>query len=122
MTFDKDKLAARRERFSRDELPVRLGNVASNLARIAAFASRQEMAEAAIRVVWETKHFTEWAGLSATLPVQAELVTLQRCLVNWQTDGLDIWSRVEKREQVRKMAEHWSRRVLELSGLLSVTT
>src|SRR5262250_821477 len=56
MNSDRAKLDARKERYLRDPLPVRLGNLASNLARIRSIATRPDLGEAARRVIRESKH------------------------------------------------------------------
>ncbi|MFN0085149.1 MAG: hypothetical protein ACKVX9_07155 [Blastocatellia bacterium] len=117
--LDKARLAARKERFLQDPLPVRLGNLASNLTRLRAFSTRPEMGDAAKRVLWESKHFTEWAGLAAEHPVQVELVELQRRLARWQLEWNAVWAYPESRAQFGEVARQWSERVLEFSGLLT---
>jgi hypothetical protein len=118
MNSDGAKLAARKERYLRDPLPVRLGNLASNLARIRSIATQPSLGEAARRVVRESKYFVEWAGKDAELQVQVELVELQRQLAQWQFKWLEIWNDPEKRTSVAAQAGVWSQKILERSGLL----
>ena len=42
MNSDRTRLDARKERYMRDPLPVRLGNLASNLARIRSIATQPD--------------------------------------------------------------------------------
>lgn len=119
MNSDRAKLDARKERYLRDPLPVRLGNLASNLARIKSIATQPDLGEAAKRVIRESKYFVEWAGKDADLQVQIELVELQRQLARWQFKWHEIWNDLERRASVAEQAGAWSEKILESSGLLN---
>jgi len=119
MTSDRAKLDARRERYLRDPLPVRLGNLASNLARIRSIATQPDLGEAAKRVVRESKYFVEWAGKDADLHIQIELVELQRQLARWQFKWNEIWNDIERRASIAEQAGAWSEKILDRSGLLN---
>jgi hypothetical protein len=118
MNSDRAKLDARKERYLRDPLPVRRGNLASNLARIRSIATQPDLGEAARRVIRESKHFAEWAGKDADLQVQIELVELQRQLARWQFKWREIWDDIERRASLAEQAGAWSEKILESSGLL----
>ncbi|HKQ76209.1 MAG TPA: hypothetical protein VJ810_21120 [Blastocatellia bacterium] len=119
MNSDRAKLEARKERYLRDPLPVRLGNLASNLARIKSIATQPELSEATKRVIRESEHFVEWAGKDAELQVQIELVELQRHLARWQFNWHEISNDLEKRNSVAEQAGLWSEKILDRSGLLN---
>jgi len=119
MNTDRAKLEARKDRYLRDPLPVRLGNLASNLARIQSIATRPELGDAAKRVIRESEHFVEWAGKDAELFVQVELVELQRRLAEWQFNWNEISNDLEKRNSVAEQAGLWSEKILDRSGLLN---
>jgi hypothetical protein len=119
MNSDRAKLDARKERYLRDPLPARLGNLASNLARIRSIATQPDLGEAAKRVIRESKHFVEWAGKDADLQVQIELVELQRLLARWQFKWHEIWNDLEMRNSVAEQAGAWSEKILDRSGLLN---
>lgn len=107
-----------RERFLRDHVSVQLGNLASNLARIANFITL-EMEQAAItELLDESKFMIEWAGPSATLEQQFILVELQRCLVRWRFTWADISSDATQRLLVINKAREWSAQLVAISGLL----
>src|SRR5262249_49538142 len=118
MNSDRRKVDARRDRYLRDPLPVRLGNLVSNLARIRSIATQPDLGEAARRVIRESKHFVEWAGKDADLQVQIELVELQRQLARWQLKWREIWDDIERRASLAEQAGAWSEKILESSGLL----
>ena len=69
----------------------------------------------------ESAHFIEWTASEAEVNAAAELVELQVQLASWRRS----WPRIREdpalRNQVTEKAGTWSRRVLELSGLLSPT-
>jgi len=118
MTEQKIKLQARKERYLRDPLPVRLGNLVSNLTRLKSFAQHPAMADAARRVVHESEHFIEWTAADAALEVQVELIELQRLLAQWQLGWDEIWADGERRGSAAAQADIWAKRILERSGLL----
>jgi len=118
MKDKKTRQSAKRERFLRDQLPVRLGNLASNLARIESISKHPALREAASKVLVESKFFIEWTAADASLPQQVELLELQRRLAHWQLSWNKIWEDAESRSRVAGEARQWSNRLLESSGLL----
>lgn len=107
-----------RERYLRDALPVRLGGLAANLGRIQSFATHDASREAVESLIDESKFYIEWTAAEAETSTAAELVELQVQLARWERDWERIWADPVER---RKMADHsasWSKRVLEMSGLL----
>lgn len=107
-----------RTRYLRDPLPVRLGGLASNLARIKSSSLNPENRAITVSVLDESKHFIEWTAAEAEIEVAAELVELQLQLVRWQRTWPTIWPDPVQRQEVADTAKRWSDRVLELSGLL----
>lgn len=114
----KDRSAIR-ERYLRDSLPVRLGGLAANLSRIKSFAAYEGGREAVASLLDESKFFTEWTGAEASVEAAGELVELQIQLALWQQSWDRIWSNREQRQEVAEHASIWSKRVLEISGLLT---
>ena len=108
-----------RERYLHDKLPVRLGGLAANLSRIKSFAAHDANCEAVASVIDESKFFIEWTAAEAESNVAAELVELQVQLARWQRNWTSIWADPIQRGQVAEQSGVWSRRVLEMSGLLS---
>jgi hypothetical protein len=119
MKLDKTKRQKLKDRYLRDALPVRLGNLASNLARIRSFSSETALNQATIKVLDESKCFIEWTAADAELSLQVELLELQRLLANWRLAWDEIWPNLEKRNDVARQASLWSQRLLERSGLLN---
>ncbi len=107
-----------RERYLRDSLPVRLGGLAANLARIRSFCAHDAGNHAVESLIDESKHFIEWTASEADTATAAELAQLQIMLASWQLDWPQIWADNARRAEIIDQAHAWSKRVLEMSGLL----
>lgn len=107
-----------RERYLRDKLPTRLGGLAANLARIKSFSDHPDHCEAVESLLDESKFFIEWIAADIEVKVAAELVELQIQLATWQRSWANIWVDTLQRMKVAEQAHNWSKRVLEMSGLL----
>ncbi len=55
----------KRERYLREDLPHRLGELAANLARIASFCGNDLNNEAVFSLIEESKFFIEWTAIAA---------------------------------------------------------
>ena len=106
------------QRYMRDDLPVRLGGLAANLSRIKSFASHDANRDAVESMIDESKHFIEWTAAEAEVDTAAELVELQVQLARWQHNWARIWADPAQRSHVAEQSSAWSKRVLEMSGLL----
>ena len=111
--------AAIRERYLQDHVAVRLGGLAANLSRIQSFATYDTSREAVASVIEESKYFIEWTAAEAEVSTAAELVKLQIQLAGWQRNWGHIWDDPRQRSQMAEESAAWSKRVLEMSGLLS---
>ena len=109
-----------RERYLSDETPTRLGNIASNMARIRSFCRNMTNRDAAIGIFQENKYFLEWAGTDTNTDIETvtELLELQRQLTRWQTHWAEIWDNPEEKQKVADRSQFWADRILQLSGLL----
>ncbi|MBD2310209.1 hypothetical protein H6G20_00750 [Desertifilum sp. FACHB-1129] len=110
---------ALKERYLRDDLPIRLGNLASNLTRIKSRCQNPANGEVVESLLQESKLFIEWTALDAEVEVAAELVELQVQLACWQYSWARIWHDAEQRMMLREQARIWSEKVLDMSGLLT---
>lgn len=108
-----------RERYLRDNFPVRLGGLAANLSRIKSFAANDASREAVESLIAESKFFIEWIAAEAEINAAAELVELQIQLARWQYNWARIWDDQVQRKNVAEQSAAWSQRVLGMSGLLS---
>jgi hypothetical protein len=111
--------SAIRERYLRDPLPIRLGGLAANLARVRSFADHPKHGATIESLLDESKYFVEWTAPEADIETQAALVALQVELALWQLNWPTIWSDPVQRAVVASQAQEWSNQVLEMSGLLS---
>ncbi len=109
--------AAIRERYLRDSLPIRLGGLAANLARIKSFSDHPDHREVIESLLDESKFFIEWTAPEAEINLQAELVALQLQLACWQRSWQDIWADSLQRAAVGEQAQTWSERVLKRSPI-----
>jgi hypothetical protein len=107
-----------RERYMKDELPVRLGGLAANLSRIKSFSANENSRETVASLIDESKMFIEWTATQADIITAEKLVELQIQLALWQLGLLKIWPDKSKRAQVAEQSSAWSKHVLEMSGLL----
>lgn len=110
--------AAIRERYMRDDLPVRLGGLAANLSRIKSFSANESSRETVASLIDESKMFIEWTAAQAETETSAKLVELQVQLALWQLQWQNIWADSAKRTEVAEQSRLWSTQVLEMSGLL----
>lgn len=102
-------LAAMRQRFERDALPVRLGNLASNLARLRDWACGGQCDEALVDLMREIAYQMEWSGESGL----AELPDMQREICFWRR----AWPVASARPMLALRARAMSDQLLQLSGL-----
>jgi hypothetical protein len=105
-------------RYLRDDLPKRLGNLASNLLRIKTLTQKLISQNTVEYLMQESKYFIEWTGKEADIDTAAELVELQLQLARWQLRSHEIWENPAERAQLADRCGFWSERVLQLSGLL----
>lgn len=111
--------ATLQERYLRDPMPIRLGGLAANLARVKSFSNHADHDEVVGYLLGESQFFIEWIAGEADLSTQVELVELQRLLARWRLAWHDIWNDLEKRTYVATQAGLWSQKILERSGLLN---
>jgi hypothetical protein len=110
---------AKRERYLRESVPNRLGELAANLIRITSFCRNDLNRDAVASLIEESKFFVEWTAIDAEIDQAAELVNLQVQLACWQLGWTNIWADGAKRRMIAEQARGWSDRVLDMSGLLS---
>jgi hypothetical protein len=114
-----NNLAERKERYLRDSVPVRLGGLAANLARVKSFSKNAANREAVFDLFEESKHFIEWTAIEAEIETAGKLVELQIQIAVWQRQWQKIWNDEESRNFVALSSADWSETVLERSGLLN---
>jgi hypothetical protein len=108
----------RRARFLRDELPIRLGGVATNFARVASSARRDTGGAVVEEMLEESQWFIEWTAADAEPEIAAELVDIQRMIALWRKAWPEAQKHRTQRILLSVQAKKWSDQVLAYSGLL----
>lgn len=112
-------LSAIRARYVRDPLPVRLGGLAADLARIASFSQNPANLAPVADLMREAAHLIEWCAPESDLESQVTLLELQRHLASWRMRLPHRFPDQAWRDRVIVEARRWSQCVLEMSGLLA---
>jgi len=102
-----------RQRFLRDPLPIRLGGLAADLARIASFVEDPRDQAAVAGLLEEGKYFAEWTAPETPLETQVVLAEIQLALAMWQRQ----WAHGPHVPGMREEATRQSDALLALSGL-----
>jgi hypothetical protein len=102
----------------RDPVPVRMGGLAADLARIGSTASNPANSRVIQVLLEETRRFIEWTALETSLRVAHQLVDMQVALTLW----LHVWPQAQHEPTQRALLAHqcrwWSDWVIQESGLL----
>jgi len=114
-----NNLDARKERYLRDDLPVRLGGLAANLARVKSFSESDANSEAVYLLLEESKYYIEWAGPEMDAREAVSLIDLQRVISGWQLRWDSVWSDIDRRKMLARVTTRWSTEILRKSGLLN---
>src|SRR4030042_3602654 len=101
------------ERFIRDDGPVRMGNLASNLLRLSKWIQKRHNDEEIVDLMRQIAWLMEWTGSLAS----AELADMQREICRWRR----AWPVEQARHILALRASQMSNRILEWSGLLEQT-
>ena len=112
-------LDGRRKRYLRDSLPIRLGGLAANLARISSLTRRETMNPAVETMFEESLYFIEWTAVEAEPAVAAELVNIQLMLALWRKAWPEAQQHKTQRILLSVQAKQWADQVLDYSGLLN---
>jgi len=99
-----------KKRFLKDDLPKRMGGIASNLARLKSFSQMPNNKKAISDLIEESKFFIEWTAPEVNLDIQVELVNTQIQLA--------LWDYLKDKKQISKDAGKLSEKLLKLSGLI----
>ncbi|WP_193200605.1 hypothetical protein [Nostoc sp. MG11] len=104
--------------FQSENTSIRLGHIASNLARIRTFCN-SVYKEAVESVTDETICFIEWTAAEIEPEYAEELVNIQVQLARWKLKFDSLWSDDTERKKMSEQSGAWSERILDMSGLLS---
>ena len=114
-----NKLDKLRSRYSSDPIAVKLGGLAANLARVASFSKHEGNREAVLSTLQESKWFIEWIAGELNFQEAAELIDLQLQMALWLIQSDKEWNDNSWRSELIALSQHWSQRILQMSGLLS---
>jgi hypothetical protein len=112
------KLDEKQARFQSENTSNRLGHIASNLARLRTFCETA-YPQAVESVADETMCFIEWTAAEIEPEYAEELVNIQVQIARWKLKFDSIWADESERKNMSEQASTWSKRVLDMSGLLS---
>ncbi len=107
-----------RERYLQDTVPIRLGGVGADLARIVSFSKNPKSAPVIETMLEESRYFIEWTAPELPIDDAARLVEIQRELTRWRWDWAQVQNDDEERRRLAEQAQIWSDEVLVMSGLL----
>jgi hypothetical protein len=110
--------AARQERFMKHAQPRRLGNLSTNLNRIAAYAEAGSSATEILYFITESKHFAEWSALEADFETQVQLCEMQRAMAKWTIHWQETWNDQDQRDFMKAQARAMSHTLLQQAGLI----
>lgn len=113
--------AATRERYLRDPLPVRLGGLAADLARIGSTAQNSANARVVEVLLEEARRFIEWTAAEVEPKAASDLVDLQLILALWLRAWPEAQTNSIQRALLAQQGLYWSDQVLEMSGLLDTS-
>lgn len=110
---------ALRERFKREPLANKLGELAVSLSLFASFsADHADHREIASGLLNEPVCYAEWTAPDTSTELQAELTEIHQQLTRWQQNWESIWSDETRKPAVITQARAWSEHLLDVSGLL----
>ena len=112
------KLDKLRSRYLQDSIPVRLGGLAANLARVASLSKHDGHREAVSATLQESKWFIEWTAAELETKDTAELARLQTQMALWQLQSQKRWNDNSWRSELTGQVQRWSQLILQMSGLL----
>ncbi|MBI3914169.1 MAG: hypothetical protein HY327_08305 [Chloroflexi bacterium] len=111
---------AQRKTFLEKGTPIRLGGLASDLARITSFIQVPALA-ATETMLEESRAFIEWSApdlLPDRVDDAARLVEIQRGLTFWYHKWQQVQADPSQRAKLAEQAQQWSDEILKMSGLL----
>jgi hypothetical protein len=106
------------QRFLREAVPLRLGELASALTQVRAAAEHSVRAASALHFIETCLFYVEWTQPETDSALQKELESLRQQLIEWLRAWPLVWDDTIKRDALASNANRWSQKVIEQSGLL----
>lgn len=107
-----------RERYLKDDLPIRLAGLAADLGRIASSARHAAGSTRVAMMLEESQNFIEWTAAEVEPEVAAELVDIQVMLALWRRAWPEAQHSQLQRSLLSVQAKKWADQVLNYSGLV----
>jgi hypothetical protein len=104
---------ARKEKFVKDPISRRLGNLAVNLNRVSVFAEKNT-SESVRNLLAESVRFIEWTAPETTPEVSEILVQYQVQLAQWQLTWATTWESQLQQQKVIAETKLMSDKILEM--------
>jgi hypothetical protein len=98
-----------KKRFLKSNFSMRLGCIASNLARLESFSKMPNNQKVINDLIEESKFFIEWTTPELNLDIQVELVNTQIQLA--------LWNYLKNQKQISKDAGKLAEKILKLAQL-----
>ena len=102
---------AQKERFIKDPISRRLGNLAVNLNRIGVFAQKNT-SESVRNLIGESVRFIEWTAMDTTPETTETLVEFQIQLSRWNQRWETVWT--NESQQIIERTKIMSDQILEM--------
>ncbi|MFN0112115.1 MAG: hypothetical protein ACKVZH_24900 [Blastocatellia bacterium] len=118
-TMPTDRWEKLRERFLRDPLPVRLGELSSGLSGVKYIADQTASEKIAIFFLKEPELYLEWGFPDADSALQVELAEIRQLIAQLRENWQSVWESPAERVAVGASFEEWSQKMLDRSGLLT---
>ena len=103
-----NKLDKLRTRYLKDSIPIRLGGLAANLARVASFSKNDDHQNVVESTLQESKWFIEWTAFELSTEIIAELVQLQILMAKWEIQSHKKWNDRSWRAELAEQSMDWS--------------
>ncbi len=103
----------RKERFIKDPISRRLGNLAVNLNRVGVFAEKNS-ADSVRNLLGESVRFIEWSAADTAPEVSETLVEFQVQLARWQLTWDDCWNDQARQRKIISATKTMSEQVLAM--------
>ena len=113
-----NRLEKLRSRYLNDPIPIRIGGLAANLARVTSFSRHDGHQQVVSATMQESKWFIEWTANDLPVEQTAELVKLQSQLARWELQSHKKWNNEHWRQELLSVSRVWSERLIVMSGLV----
>ena len=109
-------LPAIRERFLQENTQMKLGHLASDLARIASLLNMQAGEKALQNVMEETKFFAEWTAPDTDPETQAFLLEIRSLITEKELEWDSLSNDENWRDETAKCLRNLSNKLLKKAG------